>query len=477
MADFRNYACWTRAGAAALPVEAVVPSQAFFFATHAPLTIYQASNLGVRPDPPGQSVDEQAVYDDLVSTEDRGGTFLLPVIGESGTGKSHLVRWVWEKLKAEKPQGFRVIYLAKTQTSLRGVVKELLAEVDDPELNRLRDRVDQMTTELTQRGLEERLLNQLQEAFVAAEPEKDKPKTRALIGTKGLAVLLQDPYVREYLVHADAFIPRFAASLLEDRVEGEPARKPEFTLDDLPLDRIDDVKKISAPTRRLYQHLIADSELQVAAVHMLNKYLPKAVLEAGNIGVGRLQEAMMHVRRKFADKEIILLIEDFAVIQGVQKDLLDAIIQVGQVEGKHHYATIRTLMAVTTGYYRGIAETVQTRVPHVYDLDVQFNPESGMEDMASFVGRYLNAARIGPSELNDTWGQDNSTTPNKCDGCGFREECHADDAFGQSREGYGLYPFNRAALRRAIRSRRAPGDRADAFNPRLVIDKVVRNIC
>ena len=108
-------------------------------------------------------------------------------------------------------------------------------------------------------------------------------------------------------------------------------------------------------------HLLTESTLQVAAVSMLNEQLPIAVVNATNVGAGRLQNAMLDVRREYArqGKEIVLLIEDFAVIQGFERDLLDAIIEVAERGGRSDPAPIRTLMAVTTGYYKSLPETVR----------------------------------------------------------------------------------------------------------------------
>ena len=58
--------------------------------------------------------------------------------------------------------------------------------------------------------------------------------------------------------------------------------------------------------------------------------------------------------------------------------------------------------------------------------------------------------------------------------CDFSERCH--DAFGKSGEGHGLYPFNESALRRAIRARPVPGSTPGAFNPRVVISEVIKNV-
>lgn len=476
MSDFSRYLCWDPATAAAtLSTEAVSPSTAVFFATHAPLRIHRSPAGGRRPDSPGTPVDEEGVRRDFLTRPTAGGILLMPVIGQSGSGKSHLVRWVKEKTPSNQRR--QVIYLPKTHTRLSTVVKTLLAEVESSELDQLRADVDRMSTELDQAGLERRLLNELNETIEAAEPEPGP--ARVLAGSRGLAVLLLDPHVRSYLLRPDSLVPRLAADLLSDRREGDQERPLTFTTEDLPLDIVD-VQKASAVAQRLLMLIKSRPELQEAAVTMLNEHLPLAVTNAGNIGAGRLQSAMLDIRREFArqQKEIILLIEDFALIQGIQRDLLDAIIEVGEREGRTVLAPIRTLMAVTTGYYARLADTVITRAraatPYVYDLDVQFDPDNeGMAETTAFVGRYLNAARLGREKLDAEGIRSAGDVPNACDSCEYRRNCHP--AFGKSSEGHGIYPFNEPALRRAIHARPAP-DSPTAFNPRVVIGEVIRNV-
>jgi hypothetical protein len=475
MADFEGYRCWKTQDAAALPTEAVVASRALFFATHAPLKIYRGDPDGSRTGTSAQPVTEEEVWKDFLSRKAPGGVLLMPVIGESGTGKSHLVRWVREMTPPTDRR--MVIYLPKNKTSLKAVVQELLAEVESAELDQLRADVTKMSSQLDQAALEQRLVNQLQEALAAAPPEAGP--AHVLSGKTGLQVVLQDPHVRGHLLRPGALLPQIAKSILNDRGKDEKDRPLEFTADDLPTDLLDPTAAARV-TWKMLQLLGARPDLQNAAVRMLNEQLQRAVAEATSVGTGRLQQAMLEVRREFAreDKEIVLLIEDFAVIQGFQGDLLEALIEVGEREGRTELAPIRTLMAVTSGYYARLPDTVQTRVSaatgYVYSLDAQFVPAVRMGEISSFVGRYLNAARLGVDAVEKHGVREGVPVPNFCDTCEFYELCH--DAFGKSGQGHGLYPFNESALRRAIRARPVPGGTPGAFNPRVVIGEVIKNV-
>jgi hypothetical protein len=79
-------------------------------------------------------------------------------------------------------------------------------------------------------------------------------------------------------------------------------------------------------------------------------------------------------------------------------------------------------MAVTTGYYQRLVDTVLTRAraatPYVYDLGVQFvEGEEGVTEVTSFVGRYLNAARVGSEALESAAAGSTTQAPNACIDC------------------------------------------------------------
>jgi len=474
MAEFSRYVCWDPVEAASLiSTEAVSPSTSMFFATHAPLRIFRTHVQESQAADVGNPVNEHAVRHDFLNRPTANGVLLMPVIGDSGTGKSHLVRWIKECTPSDDKR--RVIYLPKLGTSLKSVVTALLDDAAGEDFDALRAQVAEVTEQHDAAGLQNRLLNNLQEAILAAEPPAGP--ARILVAPSGLPALLLDPHVRDHLLQPDRLIPQLVAKLLVDRRDDEPERPPRFTIEDLPT-KIDDPGQASAQARHLLGMITMRAEWQPIIVDLLNANLDTAVLNA-TVGLGRLQRALLDIRRLYAEqgKEIILLIEDFALIQGLQRDLLDAIIEVGYRDGKAMLAPIRTLMAVTPGYFVQLADTVLTRAraasPHMYDLDRQFdNTDAGTTRVLAFVGRYLNAARLGRERLDDLAIRDVRDAPNACDDCVMANACHT--GFGVTEDGHGLYPFNRSALVRAIHSTALP-KKPDAIVPRAILGMVVRN--
>ncbi|KAB8170793.1 ATP-binding protein [Streptomyces sp. 3MP-14] len=480
MADFRGMLCWDPAVAAAtINTEAVSPSRAVFLATHTRLRIKRAkisSKDGL--DLEDVTITEDDVLKEFLSLNPDSGALLLPVVGDSGSGKSHLVRWVREMLTHpdRETEKLKVIYLEKSKTSLRSVIKTLASDARSIDLAQLIEDIDKFTEDIDEKSLARRILNELSEALEATPPgAESRPYARMLVGSGKLAAFLLDPHVREELLAEGKFVPELARRLINNRRVGEQDRPERFAISDLPLE-FEDHQKVSGMAKMMLGMISTQGALQAVAVELLNSHLEDAVKRAFNLGAGRLLDAMREVREEYhrQGKEIVLLIEDFALIQGVQRDLLDAVVEAANREGATSLAPIRTLMAVTPGYFDTLPDTVLTRLQagsgFVYHLDVPFSPkETGEEEITKFVGRYLNAGRVGREALENAV----SEVPNKCSSCPLESECH--EAFGSTEDGYGLYPFNASALVRAVHST-SPKDKPWSFVPRVVLGGVVREV-
>lgn len=481
MSELTGYVCWSRENVfATIATEAVSPSDSVFLATHAPLDILRVSVTG-RQGQTEHIVTEVELVEDFLQRPTNNGVLVVPVLGASGAGKSHLVRWVHANTPPQPKR--RVIYLPKDSTSLAGVVGKLLMGLDGPPFDDIRRDVGKLGRDITSDALERRLLDQLAESLRVAEPTSRQE--RALVGENGLYLLLHDPFFRAHLLRPGALVPRRAAHAINGRGTDEPDVPLQFTLDDLPSDALD-VTKAAAVSQWLFGQLLANDALKPAAVELLNRHLDVAVMQAADLGVGRLQQAFLAIRRALAanGEEIVLLVEDFALVQGIQRDLLDAILETSQREGRTVLAPIRTLLAVTTGYYDSLVETVRTRIesssPIRYELRVSLGhsaegAERTEQDVIDFVGRYLNAARLGRARIEAAGARDAASVENFCERCPLpiREPCHT--GFGTASTGHGLYPYNRTALLRAVRAT-SPTAEPDEFNPRAALARVVRHV-
>lgn len=472
-----NYVCWTSQDVTAtIPTEAATPSDAVLLATHAPLRIRrQASAIG---DESSKVIRESDVLDEFLTRETNNGVLVAPVLGESGAGKSHLIRWVNAKIPAQA--GRHVIYLQKTQTSLKDVIEALLVDQHDPGLDEIRRRVSGLGAGITADEMEHKILAELAEALRTAKA--DNPYGKALVGENGLRLFFTDPLFEHHLLRPGSFIKRRAKHALHGRDADEPDVPLEFTADELPLDIVDNenIRDAAAATQRLFSRLVASTAMQTEAVRLLNEHLDVAVTKAASLNVGDIGQAFQKIREMLVGQEIVLLIEDVALIQGVRRDLLDAIIEVGVVQGAEKFASVRTLMAVTPSYYREqLPETFRRRAEAsspIYQVDVDLSLEredaEQEELLVDFVGRYLNAARVGKKALESAA----PSVPNGCHSCRYRGACHA--TFGTSGSGdaeYGLYPYNRPAILRAIRAcATRDGDRVN-FNPRQVLSRAIRD--
>ncbi len=222
--------------------------------------------------------------------------------------------------------------------------------------------------------------------------------------------------------------------------------------------------------------------MRAVAVELLNENLGPAVRTLFGMGGSRLSDVMLSVRRELLARstELVLLIEDFTILQGIQGELLDALTEPPVRGGEQVLCPIRVAMAVTTGPFAALARTFSTRgefTGYAYSLDLplaQAGHGVAPDDVADFVAGYLNASRLGQARLEQALkeaGPERAThrrwVPNACDECRYQDTCH--EAFRTSRDGFGLYPFNASALDRAVKAQ-SPKN----FDPRRILGRVLR---
>lgn len=460
------------------------------------LAVHQPSQLTTRN--AGTNIEEpaseQQLLDAFLFDDVPGGYLLFPITGPSGIGKSHVIRWLDAQLqRSPKRERLHIIRIPKS-ANLRKVVELILAPLaGDPRFEKSRADLTRAVAEVDKRRavvlfraeIENALTSRAEAMHIEARENQD---LRPLIGhARSLPKLFGDAALVD---HFDKnVLSRVIARALHGREEDteDDETEAQFFADDLIIPDDVDLNNAALSVKTYYQTQLAVSDIRrrQAAVDLLNSIVDTAIgnvfqLEQSTGGI-TLQEIILGVREILLkdDMDLVLLIEDFKLLAGIQDVLLEVCVQEGNYEGKKVRATMRTALALTDGYLQS-RDTILTRAQRVWVIgNRQQSDEEITKDVADMVGAYLNAARWGEDGLRkrfDLRGASESLTdwiPPWLDEEQTDEEGEALNAFGYSARGHALFPFNRLAIEQLAQRHLAETGRL-AFNPRRVINEILR---
>lgn len=465
----RNYLCW-EPGA----VRQVINP----FAEHIPDSLFRAVHtdwdLKVSP-PVGKSFQAltEAAWREQTPTEFLADFLnkerphaLAAILGETGSGKSHLVHWMRLNIKADKSR--LVLVVRKSGTSLRAIVKMIIDELPSDEQQGFLDTLQSAGDGTQSRaGQKQQLLNDLAQVIreEVLPPNADEVEQELVTH---LPHLFQDPHMRATHFLADGTVIAeivdhiFAPSNAQDR----PDRRRSFEERDLPLGGMD-FANASKQARDAMQIIECDPASYLPlAIGIINRNLDRAVARTLSFSGDRVEELMARLRTylKEQGKELVLLVEEFARLQGIDRALLQAITS----HGDERQCRMRSAIAVSTGFFESVAETAYMRTTHIVDMDRSAGRDGRNVTTASlsqFASRYLNAVRLGRDGI-DNWNASagpGEEPPSRCAVCPHQSECHS--TFGEV-DGYGLYPFTPRALWNA--ASRADASMPEGLNPRIL---------
>lgn len=465
------------------------------------LAVHQPSSLVQRSATTGNltPATEKDLLDAFLTDNVPTGALLMPITGPSGVGKSHIVRWLDAQLqRSAKRDNLHIIRIPKS-ASLRTVVELILDPLkSDPRYAKARDDLTRAVGEV---NLQEAVITfraHLQNALAARRARmvneiRENPEgnrdLKALIGhAEKLPQLFADGALEQHFV--DNVLSKVVSRALRGRDEGQDNDDalPQFVATDLVLPEAAALNQASRPVHDYYIRNIANVDVDrlQPVVDLLNDAVDPAIgnvfkLEQ-NAGGMTLQDIILAVREiLFADgKDLVLLVEDFAALAGIQEVLLKVCIQEGERDGKKVRATMRTALALTDGYL-SFRDTILTRAQREWVIGGGAQTDDEIKTgVVEMVGAYLNAARWGEAELHRRFSQrdlEQSLTdwlPPWRDEDLSDTESEAVAAFGFNSKGEALFPFNRNAIEALAARHLTLGGRL-VFNPRRVINEILRN--
>lgn len=444
---------------------------AVFVATHQPVRLLRLARLGATG---GKAIDEHELLQEF-TTPVGNDPQITVITGAAGTGKSHMVKWL--HAHCADRDDWHQVYIEKRNTNLRRVIETILAGLEGPKVHELREKLQVASSSIRDLGeAKSKVLHEL--AHFVEFPSSGAPRTTAedKEAARRLAPILNDPVLSKHLLRPGGAVHRIARLGLEGLQPDENEQDLFFRADDLPL-HPEDLEQAAKPSQEALVLLARSERLRNAAIALLNQELAPAKA-AVFIGTGvELTTVFDEVRKELWSRkvELVLYIEDLVLLHGIDRELAQVFTEVRSSER----CGMRVAIAVTEGYLTSGLDTLTTRARH-YSLNLRLGAEVSDDQARTFVGRYLNAIRLGVDRLRSAQSAatDEEWLPNKCTPCDYRETCHS--GFGADANGFGYYPFNEVAVDRLVRLASAAGnqsgaERAERFDPREILRYVVRD--
>jgi hypothetical protein len=470
--------------------EAEVLDEAVLLAVHEPSSLIKRSAV----DASEVAATEDDLLKELMRDASDGSAVLVPITGDSGVGKSHLVRWLYAQLKRHERRDELVVVLIPKTASLRHVVELILKSRGEEGsygrlLNELRDTVDALSPSDAAAMLNTALSLVLERNFqegkakLTAGARDDQAFRDRVDLTKKLRDLIREPEV------FDHWLGQTLERIIRQTLVGGSAEQTGEQRRFEPADLVPPANFTTAASRPAISNILtqltkADGAYRPLAAEVLQDALDPALREVFKLsqalGQRTIEEIVNDIRVELLKegRELVLLIEDFAALAGIQQPLLNLMIAESDHAGIRVRAPIRTALAVTDGFLPS-RQTILTRARQEWVIPNTLPSRDAIVDrFVSLAGRYLNAARWGAAGLREHFKSADSVQS----GAWLRpfpvemsdEDARKLSAFGQSDAGYPLFPLSRIAIERIVRRELSPGGEP-RFNPRHFINRVLRD--
>jgi hypothetical protein len=483
--SFPNVICWNRAARPEVfSTDALRTAAEVFHATHSPAYLHQE---GIAAGTLLRIEEGDYVKDFLLNTDPLD---LDVVAGDSGTGKSHLIRWIEQEARRLNPSRnsrWSIVLIPRASANLADVIRRIIEGFEGPVVSKVRRELDQASRRISPAEGRRRVLFEVEQVlrtddFALPDDLADLPD------------LLHDVVLSRSLVDSDdGVLTRLSGHFFgkRERVDDVEPDRLRWRADDLQF-TARQAQRSSPDIRELANHLMADDTERQRVADILNAVTPSL---SGLLGLrrGDLGRAMEEIRRELRrhDRELVLCIEDMSVTQGVDAELLEAI-AIPHPDTGRSVCRSRAVVGLTNENYDDLRNNIRSRIRKTVRCNVPVAMSDsdhdgglGREELARFAARYLNATRFSLEELR-RWSNAQETRseplPSYCPRCPNLAACHA--SFGAAEvdgEIYGLYPFTSQLLMRLYgkATRLAPGIHAGelrAFNPRRLVGGVLNEV-
>lgn len=376
-----------------------------FLLTHVPLRkIVPLNRFEMQPNY-SKKIDEETILRDYVCNPDNLHQ-MVTIYGESGTGKSHFIRWLKTRFEQIKPESEVVLFVRRENNTLSSTIRQLL---EIPEVKALpdSDRYRRLTeaSQIKDRDkLRTKLLNELSTEVQYYRNEDTEGPVMPQKDLKRITSFLKSEYTAPGL---EAPIDRIISKILPSEQIVERDVVAAFTAEDFEfVQEADFIEQIhesaDSRTKKLVDSLNADEanskKEELAA--FLNLFIEKVIQDSTGIFPEDLKQIFLEIRRelKKAGKNLTIFIEDVTAFAGVDQVLLDALM-VRHTGRDDKTCRLSSFVGVTSHYLNtNFKSNHKDRVTKYLYLPKDIFDQSQQE---LFFAKYLNAVSLSRDDIGE----------------------------------------------------------------------------
>ena len=455
--------------------DSITASQGDFLVTHVEIKKLVLLNKFEFVPASQKFTSEEDIYKKIIINPTNRHQFIV-VYGQSGTGKSHLIRWFETRFKVDQPDDEVVLFIRRSDNTLKGTIRQLLEkpEVQDISNKEIIKRLANASAAVPEDKLKDMIYHNF---IIEINNDNDEHEIQLNnIKRKRLVAFLNNETIHDYMMEAGGPIERIYSKVAENSyvdLDTIAQFKPEDFL--VSVDLYEDMQKSGADPKadKMARALMANDAMEDAKKfsNYLNQFVETVIQRCAGIEPGDFEQVFMDIRRELyrLGKNLTLFIEDVTSFTGVDNALLNALME------EHNDRDICRLSSVVGGTNAYINDCFRQNhrdrvTQYIYIPDDVFD-ENGIYE---FVGRYINAMSL-PAKVISEW----------VDAKALSGEYPVHEVIEGKKWEYieiphgkklCLYPFSKSSIRYLYKNELTKGHQTPRYIIRDIIEPVVSDL-
>lgn len=381
--------------------DSITTSQGDFLVTHVEIKKLVVLNKFELKPTSQKYTSEDSIYKNYILNPQNKHQFIV-VYGQSGTGKSHLIRWFDAKFETDRPEDEVVLFIRRSDNTLKGTIRQLLQK---PEIQGMSNKdIIKRLSNASATVPEDKLKDMIYHNFIIEinNDNDDNEITLNNIKRKRLVAFLNNETIHDHMMSTGGPIERIYSKVAENtKVDTDTIAqfKPEDFL--VSVDLYDDMQQAGSDPKaeKMAKAMMANDAMVDAKLFSdyMNQFVSIVIQRCAGIEPGDFEQIFMDIRKELyrLGKNLTLFIEDVTSFTGVDNALLNALME---EHNDRNICRLSSIVGSTNAYIDDcFRHNHKDRVTkYIYIPDDVFDEDGIFE----FVGRYINAMSLSLEEIS-----------------------------------------------------------------------------